>query len=110
MKDDLLQRGVVFEAQTPLDFRVQVVFSRWKLIVTAKHPVMAGREADVKDALETPDEVRLSRRDPTVYLFYKLERAKRWICAVAKRLGDDGFLITTYPTEAIKEGVRIWPR
>jgi len=110
MEDDLLQRGVVFEAQTPLSFRVRLDVARWRLIVTVKHPVMAGREADVKDALERPDEIRLSRRDPTVYLFYRLERAKRWICAVAKRLDHGGFLITAYPTEAIKEGVRIWPR
>jgi hypothetical protein len=38
------------------------------------------------------------------------ERIGRWVCAVAKRLNEDGFLITTYPTDAIKEGERIWPR
>ncbi|PYQ27089.1 MAG: hypothetical protein DMF56_21240 [Acidobacteria bacterium] len=35
----------------------------------------------------------------------------RWICAVAKRVDDrDGFLITAYPTDAIKEGTRIWTK
>jgi hypothetical protein len=29
---------------------------------------------------------------------------------VAKRTDQDGFLITTYPTDAIKEGAEIWPR
>lgn len=27
-----------------------------------------------------------------------------------KRLNGDGFLITTYPTDAIKEGERIWSK
>ena len=39
-------------------------------------------------------------------LFYKAEATKRWTCAVTKRLADSGFLITAYPTDAIKEGVR----
>jgi len=43
-----------------------------------------------------------------VYLFYRLERPKRWLCAVAKRLNGEGFLITAYPTDAIKEGEQIW--
>ena len=63
---------------------------------------------DVQDTLRTPDEIRRSRSDPVVYLFYRLERLGRWICAVAKQLNDEGFLITAYPTDAIKEGERIW--
>ena len=98
-----------FEVFTPLGFRVRVTRSYWELIVTVKHPVMAGRESDVQEALQNPDEIRVSRNDSAVYLFYKAERAKRWVCAVAKRLNGDGFLITTFPTDAIKEGVRVWP-
>jgi hypothetical protein len=74
-----------------------------------KHPAMAGEEDAVRAALEAPDEVRQSRADPTVYLFYSVQQAKRWVCAVAKRKGGDGFLITAYPTDAIKEGKRVWP-
>jgi len=70
---------------------------------------MAGREALVKSVLETPDEIRQSRSDPQVLLFYKGEAPKRWTCAVAKRAEDNAFLITTYPTDAVKEGIRIWP-
>jgi hypothetical protein len=95
---------------TPLGFRVRVTRQRWELITTAKHPVMAGRERFVRTALEAPDEVRQSRIDPQVLLFYKAEATKRWTCAVAKRLADSGFLITVYPTGAIKEGVRVWPK
>jgi len=39
-----------------------------------------------------------------------MERPGRWICAVAKRLNEEGFLITTYLTDAMKEGEQIWSR
>ncbi len=102
--------ALLFEAQTPLGFTVRVTRQRWLLITISKHPVMAGREALVKGVLEAPDEIRQSRSDPQVLLFYKGETPKRWTCAVAKRADGKAFLITTYPTDAIKEGVRIWPK
>ena len=101
---------LLFEARTTLEFSVRVTVARWNLIVTAKHPVMAGHEGLARAALETPDEVRQSRLDPGVLLFYNAEATKRWTCAVAKRTAEAPFLITAYPTDAIKGGVRIWPK
>jgi len=101
---------LLFEAVTPLGSSVRVTAERWGLIIAAKHPVMKGREGDVQTALEAPDEVRQSRIDPRVLLFYKAEARRRWTCAVTKHLADSAFLITAYPTDAIKEGVRIWPK
>jgi len=74
-----------------------------------KHPVMLGREERVRLALEVPDEVRLSRKDQTVLLFYRKEAPMRWTCAVVKRADTGAFLLTAYPTDAVKEGTRIWP-
>jgi hypothetical protein len=102
------EKEVLFEVMTPLGFQVRVTKAYWELIVTIKHPVMAGREEDVKMALAQPDEIRQSKSDEMVFLFYKEEREKRWICAVSKQTGSEGFLITTYPTDAIKEGVQVW--
>ena len=102
------EKEVLFEVMTPLGFQVRVTKAYWELIVTIKHPVMAGREEDVKKALAQPDEIRQSKSDEMVFLFYKEEREKRWICAVSKQTGTEGFLITTYPTDAIKEGVQVW--
>ena len=104
------EQSILFEVSTPLGFQVRVTRSYWDLITTIKHPVMAGQESIVKDAPQTPAQIRISRSDATVYLFYWQERADRWICAVAKRLNGEGFLITAYPTDAIKEGVRVWPK
>ena len=69
---------------------------------------MLGRETDVMEALAEPDEVRRSSKDPNVLLFYRMERPRRWLCVVAKRLGSEGFLITAYPTDAIKTGEQLW--
>jgi len=100
---------VLFEVRTPLGFSVLVTRGRWELIAGIKHPVMAGRESSVRMALESPDEIRQSRIDSEVLLFYKAEGTSRWVCAVARRAGDQAFLITAYPTDAIKEGIRVWP-
>ena len=93
-----------------MGFRVRVTRERWQLITTAKHPTMAGREAIVKATLENPEQVRQSRSDQQVLLFYHAEGSSRWVCAVAKRAADQAFLITAYPTDAIKEGTQIWPK
>ena len=99
----------LFEAQTPIGLRVRVPRERWALIVRMKHPAMLGRENDVWQALEHPEEIRQSRTDENVLLFYRPEKPERWICAVVKRIDQhDGFLITAYPTDAVKEGQTIW--
>jgi hypothetical protein len=105
-----MANNILFEVATPLGFSVRVTRAYWELIVTVKHPVMRGREVDGQRLLQTPEEVRRSRGDPNVLLFYRVEQPGRWLCAVAKQLDDGGFLITTYPTDAIKEGERIWSR
>ncbi len=106
MADD--PAGLLFEALTPLGFRVRVTRAYWDLIVTIKHPAMVEREADVRRTLQNPDSVRQSRSDPAVHLFYRFDRPQRWVCAVTKRLNGEGFLITAYPTlEPAKEAVRL---
>ena len=101
---------MLFEVNTPLHFKVRATRSRWELIVTIKHPIMAGLEIIVQETIENPETIRQSHGYPDVYLFYKSTKPKRWICAVVKRLNDEGFLITAYLTDAIKEGVIIWPK
>ena len=65
------QKDILFDVLTPLGFHVRVGRSYWQVIVSIKHPVMAGHEKEVKATLENPDEIRRSKADPIVYLFYK---------------------------------------
>jgi hypothetical protein len=110
MSDIPSDAGIFFEAETPLGFRVRTTVSYWALITTVKHPMMRGREEDVRVTLMAPDEVRVSKSDAAVYLFYRADGPQRWVCAVAKREHGEGFLITAYRTSGIKEGIRVWPR
>ena len=78
-------------------------------VILQKHPALRGREEEVRRALADPDEVRQSRKDPSVLLFYRGAKP-RWTCAVTKAEGGSGFLVTAYPTDAIKIGVTVWTR
>jgi hypothetical protein len=108
MSEQSSGENILFEVVTPLGFRVRTTLSYWELITTMKHPAIRGREEDVKATLTSPDEVRQSQRDETVYLFYRSDGRRRWVCAVTKRLNDVGFLVTAYRTGGIKEGKQIW--
>ena len=78
-------------------FKVRVTRAYWNLIVTIKHPVMAGREKQVTDTLQNPREIRQSKSDPNVYLFYKGRRGLSvGLCAVSKRVNSEGFLVWQY--------------
>lgn len=80
----------------------------WQQILTTKHPSIAKYEAKVKEALKDPDEIRLSTQDARVYLYYK-SIGKISVCVVADHLDKtNGYIITTYLTDRIKEGEQIY--
>jgi hypothetical protein len=65
------------------------------ITATEKHPALVGREAEARDTLSDPDEIRRSRKDSRVLLFYRGHKP-RWICAVVRRDDGAGFLITVW--------------
>lgn len=99
----------VIDVETPLGFRVVCSREYWGRITLIKHPPMRHRLADVIATLSDPDEVRHSVNDPDVLLFHrKIE--PRYVCAVVKRAGDVGYLITAYPADRIKRGDLVWTK
>lgn len=102
------QTDYLFEVTTPLGFSVRTTTDYWSLI-EAKHPKLRNRAEDVAQVLVHPDQICQSSQDPAIYLFYGTDQ-HRLLCAVAKRLDGDGFLITAYPCDKIKEGDQVWPR
>lgn len=96
-----------FEISTPLGFTVRTSDEYWQRLIS-KHPDVEGLEELVQLALSAPDEIRRSSRDVDILLFYRVRRKARWVVAVARRLKGDGFLITAYQTDAIKEGEIVW--
>ena len=99
----------LFEILTPLNFTVRTSEEYWQKMLV-KHPDLAELEAEIRQALVSPDEIRRSSRDPNVLLFYLVLKERRWAVAVARRSNGDGFLITAYQTDAIKEGETLWRR
>lgn len=69
---------------------------------------MKGKEDIVKSALQMPDEIRQSKMDKDVFLYYK--RFDRLYCVVVKHTGKEGFLITAYPVDKVKEGEIVWTK
>jgi hypothetical protein len=74
---------------------------------------MAGMEGELERVLQKPTEVRVSRSDDNVRLFYEFyERTEidgKWLCIVVKYLPNDAFVITAYLTDSIKAGETVWP-
>ncbi len=96
-----------FEVITPLGIYIRTTPSYWQKIITFKHPIMAGQEQAVQQTLQKPSEIRQSRSDPDLYLYYKPE-PPYFICVVARHLNGDGFIVTAYRTDRIKIGDSIW--
>ncbi len=96
-----------FEVKTVLNKRVRITKGYWNYIVSIKHPSIKGLEDFVKNALANPIEVRRSRSDPSVYLYYGVFMDKL-ICVVVKHLNEEGFIITIYLTRRMIVGEVVW--
>ena len=93
-----------------MGFRYKTTQGYWSLITSVKHPNLAGKESAVIRTLTEPDQIRKSRSDESVYLFYR-KVGKRYLCVVAKRTeAKSAFIMTAYVTEKIKEGQVVWKK
>lgn len=80
-----------FEITSSLGKRISISTEYWQKIIETKHPVMAGREELVKQALTSPEHLRRSRKDATVHLHYRRTDGY-YCCVVVKHLNGDGFI------------------
>lgn len=103
-----MKSEIYFSVKTPLNIEVRTTVQYWEYLVTFKHPVMKGKEDIVKSILQTPDEIRQSKIDKEVFLYYK--QFDKLYCVVVKHREKEGFLITAYPVDKIKEGEIVWTR
>lgn len=99
---------IKFEVNAINNLRVRTTHEYWNKIITFKHPSMEGKESKVVEVLEGPDQIRVSKKDTSVLLYYK-KQEKNYICVVVKILSGEGFIVTAYITENIKEGEKLWP-
>lgn len=77
-----------------------------------QHPEMSGFEDAIVATLKFPTEVRLSRSDETVRLYYAFYPhtavGSKWLCVVVKYLAEDAFIVTAYLTDKLKAGETLW--
>jgi hypothetical protein len=99
----------LFEVISKLDKKIRVSVFYWNYISTVKHTSISGLEADVRSSLTEPIEIRKSKRDPAVYLYYGTSKAQPFVCTVVKHLNGEGFVITAYPTRRMV-GDLVWKK
>ena len=99
--------GIYFEVVSKLNKRVYGSKSRWNLIIKTKHLEIEGKEKEIKETLKEPNEIRQSKSDASVYLYYK-NYGKLSLSVVVKHKNGEGFIITAYYTDRIKEGKQIY--
>ncbi len=100
---------IYFEIKTTTGKIIRTTLSHWELITRVKHPEIEGKDAEVKQCLSNPVEIRKSSEDNDVYLYY-YPLGKYFICVVVRHLNGEGFIITAYITDKIKEGKTVWKR
>lgn len=98
---------LLFEVVSKLDRRIRVSKSYWDYIVNVKHPSMRGLDEFVRSSLTEPVEIRRSKRDRSVHLYYGRFEAKLLVCTLVKFLNGDGFVITAYLTRRMI-GDSVW--
>ena len=103
-----MKMEIYFSVKTPLDVEIRTTSAYWEYLITTKHPVMKNKEEIVKNILQHPDEIRQSITDKDVFLYYK--HFDRLYCVIVKHGQAEGFLITAYPADKLKEGIIIWTK
>lgn len=103
-----MKSEIYFSVKTPIGIEVRTTVQYWEYLVAHKHSVMKNKEDIVKSVLQMPDEIRQSKMDKDVFLYYK--QFDRLYCVVVRHAGMEGFLITAYPVDKVKEGEIVWTR
>ncbi|MBM4034786.1 MAG: DUF4258 domain-containing protein [Planctomycetes bacterium] len=95
-------------------FGNEVRLTNERMVHILGHLEMAGMEAEVERVLRSPAEVRVSRSDEAVRLFYRFYARTRvggkWLCVVVRYNENDAFVVTAYLTDRLKAGETVWPR
>ena len=93
--------------------RVQLTDESWAHVLE-KRDYMADFRTEIGETLREPDEIRRSLSDPErgrLYYrwYYGTIKGDKWVCVVVKLLPHEAFLTTTYVTDKIRRGERLWP-
>ncbi len=91
--------------KTTIGVSVELTSERRKHILS-KHPELLGHVSKIKKVLSNPDEIRVSKLDNQVLLFYKyfdkILEGKHIVVTI--KTNERSFVLTVYITDKIKAG------
>jgi len=94
-------------------FGRQVRLTDERLAHILERPEMKDMGAAIGRVLRQPEQVRRSRSDAGVRLFYDFCAQTivggKWLCVVVKYEENDAFVVTAYLTDKPKAGEDLWP-
>ena len=79
--------------------------------ILAAHPEIRPYLGRLADVFKAPEWVKRSRRDPSIYLYYRFYADAvdgKYLLGVAK-ITSRSVVLTCYVTDTIKQGDLLWP-
>lgn len=103
---------IVFEVIDRFGRKIRLTDERQKHLLKKRE--MRNQEERLKETLISLDQVRRSVKDKNVLIFYKYYSntpvTKKHLAVVTKTLNKEGFILSSYFTDRIKEGVEVWKK
>lgn len=99
----------LFQVKSALNKYIKTTKDYWQKITIIKHPSIKGKEKEVQKTLKSPDIIRVSNSDKDIFLYYR-KYCKNYLCVIVRHENGNGFIITVYITNKIKEGKQIWKK
>ncbi len=91
---------------------IDIRLTEERLAHILNHPELFNMEYAISETLQNPEQVRVSRTDKNVILYYRYYTQtivkNKWLCVVVKNLKNDALILTAYLTDRIKKGEILW--
>lgn len=101
---------IIFETSDKLGRKIKFTSER-KLHIQLRHAEIEEFEL-FKETLESPAAIKASFYEESVLIYYKEINSKgyKFLAVVIKVLNGDGFILTAYKTNYVKEGRLLWKK
>jgi len=103
---------IIFTVIDQFHHKIRLTDERFKHIL--ERPEMISAESQIKETILVPEIIKESKHDVKVQIYYgpyeKTPVTKKYLAVIVKILNHEGFVITSYYTDKIKEGKTLWKR
>jgi len=85
--------NIYFEVTSKMGKKIRTTETYWNKLINEKHPRMRGMEKLIQESLKNPLQIRRSKVDQSIFLYYK-EWGDYFLCVVVRHLNGDGYIVT----------------